>query len=93
MTENLFGLLVSGEAIAAGLPCFTAAMTLRSTEGEIQATLSELSGLTERTIQRIEGGEPCSVDTRRTLARAFDWQDIDVFNKPWPRTGGAHGGN
>jgi hypothetical protein len=24
------------------------------------------------------------VDTRRALARAFQWTDIDVFNKPWP---------
>jgi transcriptional regulator with XRE-family HTH domain len=57
--------------------------TERQNRGWTQATLGEVSGLTERTIQRVEGGEPSSLDTRRALARAFEWEDIDVFRKPW----------
>jgi len=47
-----------------------------------QETLAEISGLTVRTVQRVENGEPSSVDTRRALARAFKIENIDVFNKP-----------
>lgn len=46
-----------------------------------QEQLSAISGLTTRTIQRVEKGEPSSVDTRRALARAFGLEDIDAFNK------------
>jgi transcriptional regulator with XRE-family HTH domain len=56
----------------------------RQGRGWTQTTLAEVSGLTERTIQRVEGGEPSSLDTRRALARAFEWEDIDIFSKPWP---------
>jgi len=48
--------------------------------GWTQETLAEISGV--RTVQRVENGEPSSVDTRRALARAFKIEDIDVFNKP-----------
>jgi transcriptional regulator with XRE-family HTH domain len=48
-----------------------------------QDQLAEVSGLTTRTIQRVERGEPSNVDTRRALARAFEAQDIDCFNKPF----------
>lgn len=47
-----------------------------------QEQLAEISGLTARTIQRVEKGEPSSTDTRRALARAFGLEDIDAFNKP-----------
>jgi transcriptional regulator with XRE-family HTH domain len=47
-----------------------------------QATLAEIAGLTERTVQRVENGEPSSFDTRRALAGAFRCEDIDLFNKP-----------
>jgi len=47
-----------------------------------QEQLSAISGLTARTIQRVEKGEPSSTDTRRALARAFGLEDIDAFNKP-----------
>lgn len=47
-----------------------------------QEQLAEISGLTTRTIQRVEKGEASSSDTRRALARAFGLEDIDVFNKP-----------
>jgi transcriptional regulator with XRE-family HTH domain len=49
-----------------------------------QATLAEITRLTERTIQRVENGEPSSLDTRRALARAFGFEDLDVFDKPQP---------
>jgi transcriptional regulator with XRE-family HTH domain len=54
----------------------------RQVNGWTQETLAEISGLTVRTIQRIENSEPSSVDTRRALARAFQIEDIDIFNKP-----------
>jgi transcriptional regulator with XRE-family HTH domain len=49
-----------------------------------QATLAEIALVTERTIQRVENGEPSSLDTRRALARAFGHEDLDVFDKPLP---------
>lgn len=48
-----------------------------------QEQLAAISGLTVRTIQRVERGEASSLDTRRALARAFDSEDIDAFNKPY----------
>lgn len=48
-----------------------------------QEQLGELSGLSTRTIQRVEGGKPSDLDTRRALARAFDLEEIDAFNKPY----------
>lgn len=54
----------------------------REAHGWTQETLAELSGLTPRTVQRVEGGEPSSVDSRRALARAFEMDDIDAFNRP-----------
>ena len=39
--------------------------------------------LSSRTIQRVEEGKSSSVDTRRALARAFECEDIDAFNKPY----------
>jgi transcriptional regulator with XRE-family HTH domain len=49
-----------------------------------QETLAELSGLTVRTVQRVEAGQPSSLDTRRAIARGFQVPDLDVFSKPWP---------
>jgi transcriptional regulator with XRE-family HTH domain len=49
-----------------------------------QETLAELSGLTVRTIQRVEAAQPSSLDTRRALARGFQIPDLDVFSKPNP---------
>ena len=48
-----------------------------------QEQLAEISGLSGRTVQRTENGEPSSGDTRRALARAFGAEDIDMFNKPY----------
>jgi transcriptional regulator with XRE-family HTH domain len=52
--------------------------------GWSQETLAELSGLTARTIQRVEAGQPSSLDTRRAIARGFQIPDLDVFSKPMP---------
>jgi transcriptional regulator with XRE-family HTH domain len=49
-----------------------------------QETLAELSGVTVRTIQRVEAGQPVSLDTRRAIARGFQIPDLDVFSKPDP---------
>lgn len=48
-----------------------------------QEQLAEISGLNVRTIQRVEQGDSASFDTRRALARAFDFDDIDMLNKPF----------
>jgi transcriptional regulator with XRE-family HTH domain len=48
-----------------------------------QETLTELTGLTTRTIQRIEGGKGASADSRRALGKAFNLEDIDTYNKPF----------
>jgi len=55
---------------------------LRDANKWSQATLAEIARLTERTIQRVENGEPSSLDTKRALARAFGYEDLDVFDKP-----------
>ena len=47
-----------------------------------QEQLADIAGLSSRTIQRVEEGQPSSVDTRRALASAFGAEDIDLFNKP-----------
>lgn len=47
-----------------------------------QDTLSAISKLSIRTIQRVENGEPSNGDTRRALALAFELKDVDIFNKP-----------
>ena len=57
---------------------------LRKQRGWTQDQLAHISGRKERTIQRVEAGQPSDLDTRRALARAFEWRDIDIFNKPWP---------
>jgi transcriptional regulator with XRE-family HTH domain len=54
----------------------------RDANGWTQDTLAELSGLSVRTIQRVEDGQPSNIDTRRALARAFQLGDIDFLSKP-----------
>jgi transcriptional regulator with XRE-family HTH domain len=56
----------------------------RDANGWTQDTLAELSGLNVRTIQRVEDGQPSTLDTRRALARAFELGDIDFLSKPVP---------
>lgn len=48
-----------------------------------QEQLAEISGLNVRTIQRVEQGLAASLDTRRALAGAFEFEDQDVLNKPF----------
>jgi transcriptional regulator with XRE-family HTH domain len=47
-----------------------------------QEALAAASGLTVRTIQRIEAGNPASVTTRRALARGLGYDNPDVFEDP-----------
>ena len=48
-----------------------------------QEQLAAISGLSARTVQRVEEGQSSSLDTRRALARAFEFEDIDARNKPY----------
>lgn len=48
-----------------------------------QEQLAEISGLNVRTIQRIEQGLSASIGTRRAIAAAFEFDDIDALNKPF----------
>lgn len=48
-----------------------------------QEQLAAISGLNVRTIQRVEQGEPASLDTRRAVAQAFNFEDIDALSKPY----------
>lgn len=57
---------------------------LREQKQWTQATLAELSGLTDRTVQRVEKGESAGRDARCAIARGFGFDDIEVFNKPFP---------
>lgn len=54
----------------------------RTAFGWTQETLAELSGLQTRTIQRVEQGQPTSTDTRQAVARAFKFDDLNLFNTP-----------
>jgi len=55
----------------------------RETRHWSQEQLAEISGLNVRTIQRVERGLAASLDTRRALAIAFEFKDIDALNKPF----------
>jgi transcriptional regulator with XRE-family HTH domain len=46
-----------------------------------QEQLAEIAGLNVRTIQRVEQGLSASLDTRRALSIAFEFEDIDALNK------------
>ncbi len=48
-----------------------------------QEQLADLSGLSVRTVQRVERGDLSDLDTRRAIARAFEFNDIDALNKPF----------
>lgn len=55
---------------------------LREAKGWSQEQLAEISKLSTRTVQRVEEGQPSSLDTRRAIAGALGFEDIDAFNKP-----------
>ena len=54
----------------------------RQWRGWSQETLAELSGLTVRTVQRVEAGDRVGPETRRALARAWGAPDINCLNTP-----------
>lgn len=68
----------SASELAAMVKC------LREENKWTQATLAEIAKVTERTIQRVERGEPSNLDTRRALCGAFGFKDLDTFDKPLP---------
>lgn len=53
----------------------------RDVRGWTQDTLAALTRLEVRTIQRVERGEPSSKDTKRAIAGAFGFEDLDAFSK------------
>lgn len=55
----------------------------RETRQWSQEQLADLAGLSVRTIQRVERGEASGFDTRRAVARALEFEDIDTLNKPF----------
>lgn len=55
---------------------------MRTSHKWSQEALAETSGLTPRTIQRIEAGEPVNAATRRSLARGLGYENYDVFDDP-----------
>jgi transcriptional regulator with XRE-family HTH domain len=56
--------------------------TLREASNLSQEALALSSGLTTRTIQRVEAGDPSTVTTRRSLARGLGYDNQDVFENP-----------
>lgn len=61
----------------------TVVRLMRETIGWSQETLAEFARLSPRTIQRVENAKSASFDTRRALASAFEFEDVDAFNKPF----------
>ncbi|WP_426161612.1 helix-turn-helix domain-containing protein [Pseudoduganella sp. R-34] len=55
----------------------------RDTRQWSQEQLAEIAGLNVRTVQRVEQGLSASLDTRRALASAFEFENIDALNKPF----------
>lgn len=56
---------------------------LRLQRGGSQQQLAELSGLSSRTIQRIENGQPASVESLKSLASVCKF--IPFFGAEWER--------
>ncbi len=55
---------------------------LRESSDLSQEALAEASGLTTRTIQRVEAGEASNTTTRRALARGLGYEDPKCFEDP-----------
>lgn len=53
--------------------------TLRGKRGWSQEELAHVSGVSARTIQRLESGTPPSLETSRAIAAAFDLEPHEVF--------------
>lgn len=70
---------------------------LRLQRGWSQQQLAELSGLSNRTIQRLEGGQRASTETLKSLAAVFEIDfstlqlepDMNDTTQPAPRAGAA----
>jgi len=54
---------------------------LRLQRGWSQEQLADISGLSARTIQRLEGGQPGSLESMNALAAAFD-VDLEQLKEP-----------
>ena len=59
----------------------------RESQGETQASLAKLAGVTEHTIWRLEGGADARPSTARKLARALDVAVVDLMDRPPVRAG------
>ncbi len=57
--------------------------TLRLQKGWSQEELAEIADISVRTVQRLENGANCSLESAKALASAFDTQ-ADVFLKALP---------
>lgn len=57
--------------------------TLRAAKRWSQEQLADIAKVSARTVQRVEEGQPSSIDTRRALASALGFEDIDALNKPY----------
>ena len=55
----------------------------RETRGWSQEQLAEIARIAARTVQRVEDGQPFSLETRRALAGALGFKDMVAFNKPY----------
>ncbi len=62
---------------------------LRLQKGWSQEQLAELSGLSVRTIQRLERGQPPSLESARALAAVFE-VDVSTFDLSTAETGENH---
>jgi transcriptional regulator with XRE-family HTH domain len=58
------------------------ARCLRTTQHLSLEALAESSGLSTRTIQRVEAGEASTITTRRCLARGLGYDNHDIFDDP-----------
>jgi transcriptional regulator with XRE-family HTH domain len=62
----------------------TLLVRLRQSRGWSQEKLAAISGLSERTIQRVERDGTCSLETRLALAAAFNMQATELTGEPEP---------
>ena len=53
---------------------------LRLEKGWSQQQLSEISGVSGRTIQRVESGQSCSMETLKSLVAAFDVDYLTLYH-------------
>lgn len=61
-------------------------LKLRQDRGWSQEKLAAISGVSERTIQRVErDGASCSLDTKLALASAFEISPTELFQAPEPK--------